>query len=170
MSQMKEAAEMRRLGVETPIGVVTLIGTKTQLFRVELPRDTEPIAHEVPLLQAGEKYSALMNAEAWLRRYFAGEQVSWDEKAIPDAPAFHRKVYTALCRVPAGSVVSYQELADMAGSPKAARAVGQAMAKNPLSIFVPCHRVIGSNGGLHGYGGGLAMKRALLQHEGAKLK
>ncbi len=86
-------------------------------------------------------------------------------------PPFHRKVYKALCKVPAGTTITYAELAKRAGSPGAARAVGQAMAKNPFPIVIPCHRVIASNGKLGGYSGrgGVAAKRALLAREGVFL-
>lgn len=86
-------------------------------------------------------------------------------------PPFHRRVYRALCKVPAGKTVTYAELARMAGSPKAARAVGQAMAKNPFPVLIPCHRVLPSTGKLGHYSGrgGMALKRELLKLEGVFL-
>lgn len=88
---------------------------------------------------------------------------------LTNVPPFHRKVYTALCEIPAGKTITYAELARRAGSPGAARAVGQAMAKNPFPIIIPCHRVVAGNGKLGGYSGrgGVATKRALLELEGA---
>ena len=112
----------------------------------------------------------MTEAADWLKRYFAGENLSWLDKPMPEVSTFRKKIYATLCTVPAGVVVSYGELASMAGYPKAARAVGRAMATNPLSIFIPCHRVLGSDGSLHGYGGGLELKRKLLEHEGAPVK
>lgn len=90
---------------------------------------------------------------------------------LETVPPFHRKVYRKLCKVPAGKTVTYAELARLAGSPGAARAVGQAMAKNPWPIIIPCHRVVAGNGKLGGYSGrgGPATKRALLALEGASL-
>ncbi len=90
---------------------------------------------------------------------------------LKTVPPFHRKVYQALCRVPAGKTVTYAELARLAGSPKAARAVGQAMARNPFPIIIPCHRVLPSTGRLGHYSGrgGAATKRKLLQLEGVLL-
>jgi methylated-DNA-[protein]-cysteine S-methyltransferase len=79
---------------------------------------------------------------------------------------FSRKVLTACLTIPPGEVVTYGELARMAGKPKAARAAGRVMARNPISIVIPCHRVVASDLSLHGYGGGLAMKKALLESEG----
>lgn len=90
---------------------------------------------------------------------------------LEDVPPFHRRVYKALCKIPAGKTVTYAELARLAGSPGAARAVGQAMAKNPYPVKIPCHRVVASNGGLGGYSGrgGLTAKRKLLKQEGVIL-
>jgi methylated-DNA-[protein]-cysteine S-methyltransferase len=87
---------------------------------------------------------------------------------LETVPPFHRKVYRALCNIPSGKTVTYAGLARLAGSPKAARAVGQAMAKNPWPIVIPCHRVVAGNGRLGGYSGrgGVATKRKLLQLEG----
>lgn len=90
---------------------------------------------------------------------------------LENVPPFHRKVYQALCKVPAGKTITYAELAKRAGSPGAARAVGTAMAKNPWPIIIPCHRVVAGNGKLGGYSGrgGVATKVALLELEGVTL-
>lgn len=89
---------------------------------------------------------------------------------LENVPPFHRKVYMALCKVPPGKVVTYAELARRAGSPRAARAVGTAMAKNPWPVIIPCHRVVAGNGKLGGYSGrgGVATKRQLLELEGVR--
>ena len=88
---------------------------------------------------------------------------------LENVSPFHRKVYKALCKIPAGKTITYAELAKRAGSPGAARAVGTAMAKNPFPIVIPCHRVVAGNGKLGGYSGrgGVATKKALLALEGA---
>ena len=105
-----------------------------------------------------------------MRRYFRG-----DNRAIADLPIetagtpFQRSVWQALRKIQCGTTISYAELARRVGRPKAVRAVGLANGQNPISIVVPCHRVIGSNGSLTGYGGGLERKKWLLQHEGAPL-
>jgi methylated-DNA-[protein]-cysteine S-methyltransferase len=101
-------------------------------------------------------------------RYFAG-----DPQALKDVPwttggtAFQRKVWKALTTIPVGETWSYAQLAAAVGKPKAVRAVGLANGANPVPIVIPCHRVIGANGSLTGFGGGLARKRWLLRHEGA---
>jgi methylated-DNA-[protein]-cysteine S-methyltransferase len=102
-----------------------------------------------------------------LKSYFAGELASID--TLPTATAgtqFQREVWRALREIPCGTTVSYGELAERIGRPSAVRAVGLANGSNPIGVVVPCHRVIGANGSLTGYGGGIERKRWLLEHEG----
>lgn len=101
-----------------------------------------------------------------LDSYFAGHLHSFDLPLYPQGTAFQRKVWAALAEIPYGETISYLELARRMGNSNAVRAVGLANGSNPLPIVVPCHRVIGSNGTLVGYGGGLPIKRALLALEG----
>jgi methylated-DNA-[protein]-cysteine S-methyltransferase len=102
-----------------------------------------------------------------LRAYFDGQLRALDQIDVDaGGTTFQASVWHALRRVPAGQTISYGELARAVGSPQAARAVGAANGQNPISIVVPCHRAIGGNGHLVGYGGGLDRKRWLLQHEG----
>lgn len=103
-----------------------------------------------------------------LRRYFSGELTAIDVlPAAPSGTPFQERVWSALRRIPAGTTWSYRQLADEIGARDAVRAVGAANGANPVALVVPCHRVIGSNGRLVGYGGGLHRKRWLLAHEGA---
>ena len=105
---------------------------------------------------------------ARLAAYFAGDLRSIDGLAVETAgSAFQRRVWSALRDVPCGTTVSYGEIARRIGQPSAVRAVGLANGANPVGVVVPCHRVIGSDGSLTGYGGGIARKRWLLRHEGA---
>jgi methylated-DNA-[protein]-cysteine S-methyltransferase len=105
-----------------------------------------------------------------LDQYFAGTRRNFDlETDLSPVPAFHRQVLRELARVPFGQVTTYGALAAQVGRPRAARAIGGAMNRNPIPIVLPCHRVIGSNGKLVGYGGGLDRKEALLRLEGALL-
>ena len=138
----------------------------------------------LPELQAAEPVSCpvAVDAEAevtggagarWAReldRYFAGTRLSWEAHELPletlGLTSFRLDVYRALLRVPAGVTVSYGALADLAGHPGAARAVGSAMAENPLPILIPCHRVVRSDGSLGRYGSCDAWKPWLLEHEG----
>ena len=110
-------------------------------------------------------------AVARLERYFAGDLAALEEqRVLPHGTAFQRRVWTALRAIPAGTTLGYGELAARLGSPNSSRAVGAANGANPVSLFVPCHRVIAADGSLHGYGGGLERKRWLLAHEGATVR
>jgi methylated-DNA-[protein]-cysteine S-methyltransferase len=100
-----------------------------------------------------------------LDAYFAGSLVDFDLDLAPQGTPFQMRVWRALCDIPLGETISYGTLARRIGNPNASRAVGLANGQNPISIIVPCHRVIGSDGSLTGYGGGLPRKRFLLQHE-----
>jgi methylated-DNA-[protein]-cysteine S-methyltransferase len=152
--------------VETPIGVIRLEGNEECLTGLKLPGSfkIDP--------KTGKKSpdGALKSTTIWLQSYFAGENPSVDDLKLPEFKGFIGSVYKALLSVPSGETVSYGELANMAGYPGAARAVGRAMATNPIALIIPCHRVLASDGTLHGYGGGLEMKRKLLEHEGASIK
>lgn len=100
-----------------------------------------------------------------LGEYFAGHRVDFDLPLVPAGTPFQQKVWMALRDIPYGRTMSYGEIALELGQPTASRAVGLANGRNPLAVIVPCHRVIGSNGSLTGFGGGLERKRWLLDHE-----
>jgi methylated-DNA-[protein]-cysteine S-methyltransferase len=100
-----------------------------------------------------------------LDAYFAGELEEFDLPLAPSGTPFQLRVWEELQRIPLGETISYSELAERIGNPKTVRAVGLANGRNPISIIVPCHRVIGADGSLVGYGGGLERKRWLLEHE-----
>lgn len=109
----------------------------------------------------------LADASAQLGEYFAGERKEFDLPLDVVGTDFQRSVWGELVKIPFGVVASYREIAERIGNPKAVRAVGLANGSNPVSVVVPCHRVIGANGALTGFGGGLELKRKLLEHEGA---
>jgi len=104
-------------------------------------------------------------AREQLRRYFDGGLTEFDLPLNPQGTEFQRAVWRQLCGIPFGATISYAELASRVGNPKASRAVGMANSRNPISIIVPCHRVIGADNSLTGYAGGLDRKRSLLEHE-----
>ena len=111
---------------------------------------------------------ALSDLQGKLCRYFDGQQVSFDETLdMRGATGFQRRVWEATRRIPRGQTLTYGEIARQVGSPGAARAVGQAMARNPWPVIVPCHRVVGHDSRLTGFSGGLDMKRRMLEMEGA---
>lgn len=127
----------------------------------------------VPALPEAEKDPSLpvfKSARAWLERYFAGEKPEVDLPLCAAGTAFQGAVWDLLKEIPYGATVTYGELAERLaarrGRPCSARAVGAAVGRNPISLIVPCHRVLGADGSLTGYAGGLARKRALLRLEG----
>jgi methylated-DNA-[protein]-cysteine S-methyltransferase len=109
--------------------------------------------------------AAFDDVRTQLGEYFAGERTEFDLPLNAQGTAFQRRVWAALLTIPCGETTSYGRIAEEIGAPGAARAVGLANGQNPISIIVPCHRVIGANGSLTGYGGGLPAKQWLLSHE-----
>lgn len=160
--------------VDSPIGTLTLAATPAGLVRVGFEREVDSIAAELAATvspRVVELPARLDDVRRQLDEYFAGHrrrfEVSLDLRL---AGGFRRRVLELLFeRVGFGETRSYAELATWAGSPKASRAVGTAMATNPIPIVVPCHRVLRAGGALGGYGGGLDTKRWLLALEGARL-
>ena len=148
--------------VATPIGELTLVASETALTEVHFPR------RFVGRVARGEN-AILASAKAQLAEYFAGERTTFDLPLEMAGTEFERSVWHLLRDIPYGATTSYGDLARRLGTPKDARAVGAANGKNPIPIIVPCHRVIGANGDLTGFGGGLETKRWLLVHEGALL-
>jgi methylated-DNA-[protein]-cysteine S-methyltransferase len=120
---------------------------------------------EHPAIDGEEAPELFQDAAIQLQEWFAGRRTEFDLKLDPQGTPFQRRVWAALREIPYGRTTSYLEIAARAGNPRAARPAGQAIGRNPLSIIVPCHRVIGSNGSLTGYGGGMERKRWLLEHE-----
>ncbi len=120
------------------------------------------------LVEAGARGGPLAPVRAWLRRYFAGDLPRGDELELDlRGSEFERRVWAGLLTIPAGETRAYGALAEAIGSKGAARAVGLANSRNPVAIVVPCHRVIGADGSLTGYAGGMSRKRTLLDHERA---
>jgi methylated-DNA-[protein]-cysteine S-methyltransferase len=161
--------------LETPVGIALLVTDTEGNLRALDWEDYAQRMRQLLRLQVGpvmlENARAPELLRAALSRYFAGELDALN--AIPwraGGTAFQRNVWTALQSIPAGTTLSYGALATKLDAPKAVRAVGHANGANPISVVVPCHRVIGANGSLTGYGGGLDRKRWLLEHEGFALK
>jgi O-6-methylguanine DNA methyltransferase len=155
----------------TPWGKGLLTVARGRLVGVELPPLARPPAKDGgdhSALEAADR-AALKHWESELEAYFRGERLSWsaEEVSLDEwlVNGFARAVYDTLLGVPAGLTVSYGALAEMAGFPRAARAVGTAMATNPIPIVIPCHRVIRSDGSLGRYGDDPTWKERLLAHE-----
>jgi methylated-DNA-[protein]-cysteine S-methyltransferase len=107
----------------------------------------------------------LAKVQRQVTEYDDGKRRDFDFELAPDGPEFHKQVWKALLEIPFGETTSYGAIARRVGQPNSARAVGVANGANPIALVIPCHRVIGSHGSLTGYGGGLPLKRALLEHE-----
>jgi len=124
-----------------------------------------------PQLEAGWRHDArhalLRQAKRELAEYFGGERKQFDTALAPDGTPFQRAVWKAISTIGFGKTITYGALAQRAGFPGSARAAGAATGRNPIGIIIPCHRIVGSNGSLTGYAGGLERKRALLALEGA---
>ena len=147
---------------DTPLGPMALEGEGERVTRLYLPGCPTPRA-------ASRSTPALEKARGQLLAYLAGERRSFDLPLDPRGTPFQRRVWAQLERIPYGQTRTYREVALASGSPKGFRAVGMANHCNPIPIFIPCHRVVGSDGSLTGYAGGLELKRALLALEGVKL-
>ena len=147
--------------IESPVGTLTLAGQRDVLAHLRMEDQT----YEPDRNGWERDDDAFCDAVAQLQRYFAGELTSFSLRMELIGTAFQRRVWAALQTIPYGETRSYGEIAEQIGAPGAFRAVGLANGRNPIGIVVPCHRVIGSNGSLTGYGGGLNRKRALLDLE-----
>jgi methylated-DNA-[protein]-cysteine S-methyltransferase len=158
--------------IETPIGELLLVADDAGKVRAIDWADYELRMLRLLRLHYGKDGFRLEQAHNphglrdTINRYFAGNIGAIDEMPVQTAgTAFQRSVWNELRKIPSGAPVSYGKLAEQIARPKAVRAVGLANGSNPIGIVVPCHRVIGSNGSLTGYGGGLERKRWLLEHE-----
>ncbi|AWL11264.1 Methylated-DNA--[protein]-cysteine S-methyltransferase [Saliniradius amylolyticus] len=151
----------------SPLGPVTLQASSQALSGAWFTTHT---SQPEELGQRDDEFALLVEAIAQLQAYFAGRCQSFDLPVAPRGSEFQQQVWQALQGIPYGETRSYQDIANAIDNPNAVRAVGLANGKNPLSIIVPCHRVIGKNGKLTGYAGGLDRKRALLTLEGCLTK
>jgi methylated-DNA-[protein]-cysteine S-methyltransferase len=147
--------------VDSPIGLLTLAGRGDVLTNLRMVDQT----YEPPRADWLPDPGAFAAAVDQLGAYFAGELTHFDVELDLHGTAFQRRVWKALLTIPYGETRSYGEIAEQIGAPGAARAVGLANGHNPIAIVVPCHRVIGANGSLTGFGGGLGRKRTLLELE-----
>ncbi|MFF0147841.1 methylated-DNA-[protein]-cysteine S-methyltransferase [Amycolatopsis sulphurea] len=147
---------------ESPVGLLTAVGRDGGLAGLYL----ENHRHQPDPATFGERDDrAFTEVRRQLSEYFAGERAEFDLALTMRGTPFQQTVWRELTRIPYGETITYRELAEQIGKPGAFRAVGLANGRNPVSIVVPCHRVIGSNGDLTGYGGGVARKRRLLELE-----
>ncbi|MBV7529617.1 methylated-DNA--[protein]-cysteine S-methyltransferase [Chitinophaga sp. sic0106] len=152
--------------ITTPVGELLLIATDKGL-RAILWEDEDGSRVKLPVEGDHDTHPVLDETARQLDEYFAGNRRTFDLPLHFEGTPFQQQVWTALLQIPYGKTVSYAQLANQLGNPKAVRAVGAANGKNPISIVAPCHRVIGSSGSLTGFAGGVAVKERLLRMEGA---
>ena len=153
---------------DTPIGTLTIAADASGLRHIEFPSNRHPVDRfDWTQGASGETADALRTTREQLLEYFAGTRRDFDLPLAPQGTAFQMQVWRMLATIPFGDTWSYRDLARAIGKPDAMRAVGAANGRNPLPIVLPCHRVIGADGSLTGFGGGLSIKEALLRLEGA---
>ena len=153
--------------VKTPVGLLKLVASDKGLAAILWEND-DPKRVRLDHGLEDKKHKVLVEAERQLLEYFAGTRDAFSLPLDFSGTPFQKKVWAALCRIPFGETRSYADIAKEVGSPKAVRAVGSANGKNPISIVAPCHRVIGKNGKLTGFAGGLEVKGFLLGLEQKK--
>ena len=161
--------DLRRRELPTPIGVLTLIASDEGIAHILFEKEKETDASlrtDVPLADAVDE--VLDEAVSQLEEYFAGSRRDFDLPLDLDGTDFQREAWLALADVPYGETTTYGEQAQRIGRPGAFRAVGAANGQNPIPIVLPCHRIIGADGSLTGFGGGLDVKQKLLDHERAQ--
>ena len=149
--------------LDTPIGSLLIAGDDAAVRRIEFPHHGKPGRPEPDWQESAR--GPVGEAARQLREYFAGRRTEFDLPLQPEGTRFQQIVWRHLQDVPYGETISYGELARRTGNPKASRAVGAANGANPIPIVIPCHRVIGANGKLTGFGGGLPIKEKLLTLE-----
>ena len=154
-----------KIAYDSPVGVLTIVADENSLVALTLAGQKYEERH-LPAGAQERETPLLAAARAWLDRYFAGERpVPEDLPLVPRGTEFQKTVWRELLNIPYGKLTTYGGLARKLGT--SARAVGSAVGRNPLSIVVPCHRVVGADGSLTGYAGGVENKRRLLELEGA---
>jgi methylated-DNA-[protein]-cysteine S-methyltransferase len=152
---------------QSPVGSLLLVSAGAALTQINFPSNGRPVEAK-PEWQRNEQ--PMREVIRQLHGYFSGELESFDLELSPQGTPFQQRVWKELLKIPYGETISYGELARRIGNPNASRAVGLANGSNPIPIIIPCHRVIGSNGKLTGYGGGLPIKERLLALEKRQLR
>ena len=144
------------------VGTLTLVGDEQGIRHIGFPKDKYPLAINKKWRQNPDLFTTI---KSQLAAYFSGKRQTFDLPLNPAGTPFQLKVWAALQTIPYGQLVSYKWVAESIGKPRAVRAVGAANGRNPLPIVIPCHRVVGSDGSLTGFGGGLDLKQRLIHLE-----
>jgi len=151
--------------VDSPVGPLFVAADEEGLHAIEFRENRHPVKRKADWREGDN--AVLRRARRQLDEYFSGKRRAFDLPLSPAGTEFQRSVWTKLATIPYGETISYAQLASRVGKPSAMRAVGAANGRNPLPIVLPCHRVIGADGSLTGFGGGLPTKQFLLKLEGA---
>ena len=151
--------------IDSPVGPLLIAGNDDGLQLIEFQAPRHPVPRGAHWREGD--HAVLQRTQSQLQEYFAGERRRFDLPLAPQGTDFQRQVWRELAGIPFGGTISYAELALRLGRPTATRAVGAANGRNPVPIVLPCHRVIGADGSLTGFGGGLPTKQFLLRLEGA---
>ena len=159
---MNTPADLRTTRMPSPIGTLQIFADTHGIRAITMPG--QPLAERLLPQSVGDD-AGLRPVREQLAAYFAGELRDFDVDLRPQGTEFQQRVWAALTEIPFGETTTYGELAQRIESPTASRAVGAANGRNPISILVPCHRVVGKDGTLTGYAGGLPAKQWLLDHE-----
>jgi len=146
---------------DTEYGKITIVSDGEAITQIKHEGKLKPDCPK-------EETAIIRQAINELNEYFSGKRQRFDVPIKLNGTDFHRSVWEALMKIPYGEIVTYKYIAESLGKPKASRAVGQANNRNPIWIIIPCHRVVGANGKLTGYDGGVDMKEKLLKLEGSK--
>ena len=147
---------------EAPFGPLMLVGGNAKLEELRFPNQDQSVPAGSDWQEDKQEFKTVIQQ---LDEYFQGNRTTFDLELAPKGTPFQKSVWKELSNIPFGETINYGELAVRVGNPKASRAVGAANGKNPIPIIVPCHRVIGKNGTLTGFGGGLDVKKQLLELE-----
>ncbi|MFC3570365.1 methylated-DNA--[protein]-cysteine S-methyltransferase [Paracoccus simplex] len=166
-------AELAAAWIDTPLGGMIAVADRERLHLLEF-QEREALPAELRRLAAkggivSGRTAVTDRTEAQVAGYFAGERSAFDLPLALHGTDFQRQVWQELQRIPPGTTIRYAELARRIGRPSAIRAVARANGANQIAVVIPCHRVIGADGGLTGYGGGLWRKQALIRHEAARV-
>lgn len=149
---------MHTVFTQSPIGVIEIVGNSEGVSSILFKDDDSlAISESIP--------KELNDVVTQLQEYFEGKRSTFNVKIAPKGTDFQKRVWKELLNIPFGKTLNYQQIANKLGDPKVIRAAASANGKNPISIIIPCHRVIGSDGSLTGYAGGLHRKKWLLEHE-----
>ena len=143
--------------LDSPLGSLLLEGDADGIQKLSVMEDPQDPSAEIP--------AELQSAAQQIHEYFQGQRSIFDLKLNPQGTSFQKQVWTQLAEIPFGKTATYMDMAKRLGDPKSIRAAASANGKNPIMIIIPCHRVIGSDGSLTGYAGGLWRKKWLLEHE-----